>query len=126
LIYHLNSTVVEAQQNPNCEIVSIDWLLSSVKAKAPLAVRGFLIRALGSKRLVSTTSDSGSKPTHKRKLSSDLSQSASRRTKGGKDRVLANIDKLSALVDKGIPAEGSKYHVLARSVGQICQYLMHV
>ncbi|KAF3396363.1 Poly [ADP-ribose] polymerase 1 [Penicillium rolfsii] len=92
--------IIKAQKSASCDIVSIDWLLASTKAKAPLNTRDLLIRALGSKRLVSTSSNSNPKPARKRKLSIGSSQSPRQRRKGENDRVLANRDKLSALVDK--------------------------
>lgn len=100
LIHHLYTLVSEAQKKLNCDIVSIDWLLASVKQKKPLNTKRFLIRALGGKRLVSTSTSTTPKSSQKRKLSFDESDDQSRRTKSTLARVLANLDQLSALVDK--------------------------
>jgi hypothetical protein len=108
IIHDLYTLVLEAQKKSNCDIVSIDWLLASVKQKRPLNTKGFLIRALGGKRLVSTTTTTTSKSNHKRKLGSDASDDQTRRTKSTIARVLANFDKLSAMVDKASPAKDSK------------------
>lgn len=101
-----------------CDIVSIDWLLASIKQKEPLNTRGFLIRALGSTRLVPTTSNATSSPTstRKRKPSSDSNDGEGRRAKIAKDRVLANRDKLSPLVDKASHAKDGKCLVLAEDI----------
>jgi hypothetical protein len=100
LIHHLYTLVSEAQKKLNCDIVSIDWLLASVKQQKPLNTKRFLIRALGGKRLVSTSTSTTPKSSQKRKLSFDESDDQSRRTKSTLARVLANLDQLSALVDK--------------------------
>ncbi|KAJ5381709.1 uncharacterized protein N7496_004137 [Penicillium cataractarum] len=92
--------ITQAQQTPNCKIVSLDWLLESIKEKRPLDSKGFLIRALGGKRLVSTSTTSTSKANLKRKRSADLSHSQLKCKMNGKHRVLAKRDMLSALVDR--------------------------
>ncbi|KAJ5381710.1 uncharacterized protein N7496_004138 [Penicillium cataractarum] len=100
--------ITEAQRVKTCDIVSIHWLLASSEAKRPLATNDFLIRMLGSKRPVPTTSNSVSNPSLKRKLRSSSIESEGRRTKGGADMVMANLDKPLALGDKEIPANGRK------------------
>lgn len=114
------ASVTQAQQNPNCDIVSIDWLLASLKKKEPLNTRGFLIKALGSKRLVPATTDgnASSKPTSnlKRKPTTDSSSAEIRRAKIAKNNVLANRDKLSALVDQGSHDEAGRSIVLTENM----------
>ncbi|OKP09211.1 hypothetical protein PENSUB_5419 [Penicillium subrubescens] len=102
------SKISEAQKKSNCDIVSIDWLLASVKQKKPLNTKGFLISALGGKRLVSTSTSTTPKSSPKRKLSSDESDDHSRRTKSTTARVLANLGKLSAMVDKASQTNDTK------------------
>lgn len=116
LITEFRTSVAEAQRNPNCDIVSVDWLLGSIKKKEPLNTRGFLIRALGSKRLVPATTGGNAKanPTSnlKRKPTTESSDEEGRRAKISKNRVLANRDKLSPLVDQASHEEAGRCLVM--------------
>ena len=120
LIYQFRTSVTEAQRNPNCDIVPIGWLLESIKKKEPLSTRGFLIKALGSKRLVPATTggNAKSKPTSnlKRKPSTHSSSAEVRRAKIAKNNVLANRDKLSPLLDQGSHEEAGRYIVLTKNM----------
>ena len=116
LMTKFRTSVTEAQRNPNCNIISIDWLLGSIKKKEPLNTRGFLIRALGSKRLVPPTTGANAKPSPtsnlKRKPTTEPGHKEGRRAKISKNRVLANCDKLSALVDQASHEEAGRCLVL--------------
>lgn len=97
----LYNSVMQAMKNPDCEIVSIDWLLASIKAGKPLDAAKYLIVGR-TKRSTSATSDSNAQSGGKRKATSDSVDSGneSNSTDKAKENMLINFSKLSAMVDK--------------------------
>lgn len=92
---------MQAVKNPNCEMVSIDWLLASIKAGKPLDTAKYLIVG-HTKRSASATSDPNTQSGTKRKATSDIVDSGneSGSTDKANENMLLNFSKLSAMVDK--------------------------
>lgn len=116
LMTKFRTSVTKARRSPNCDIVSIDWLLGSIKKKKPLNTRGFLIRALGSKRLAPATTGGNAKSNLtsnlKRKPTTGSSDEEGQRAKISNNRVLANRDKFLPLVDQASHEEACRCLVL--------------
>lgn len=125
---HHSLTVLAAQTNPNCSVVTMDWLLQSVGRMKPLDAKGFLVKSLGSKRPVQSTGNSKVTITNvrKRKHGLNVNEASGRQAKFAKDRLRANREELRGLIDDAShPSKGTCHTLNQRwdwsSYEMICQ-----
>ncbi|KAI2793663.1 hypothetical protein POX_a00246 [Penicillium oxalicum] len=108
---HTPAKILAAQTNPNCSVVTMDWLLQSVGRMKPLDAKGFLVKSLGSKRPVQSTGNSKVTITNvrKRKHGLNVNEASGRQAKFAKDRLRANREELRGLIDDAShPSKGKK------------------